>query len=115
MSAIVAPTLFYLLTRRVRWRMFALLFSFGCVSYLQRKSVTVAAVRMMPELHLTQMQIGWLEWAFILGYSSFQLPGGILGQRLGARRTFVLISLVAFLATILTPLAPFAAGVGLSV
>jgi MFS transporter, ACS family, glucarate transporter len=52
------------------------------------------------------MQIGWLEWAFVLGYAAFQLPGGVIGQSLGARRMFTVISLVAFFATILTPLAP---------
>lgn len=85
-----------------------MLFGFGCVAYLQQKSITVAAARMMPELGLSQMQIGWLEWTFVLGYAAFQLPGGIIGQRLGARRMFIVISLLAFLATILTPLAPLA-------
>jgi sugar phosphate permease len=44
----------------------------------------------------------------VLGYGLFQLPGGIFGQRLGARRTFVIIGLAAFLATIATPIAPYA-------
>jgi MFS transporter, ACS family, glucarate transporter len=83
-----------------------MLFGFGCVAYIQQKSLTVAAERMMPDLGLTQMQIGWLEWAFVLGYAAFQLPGGVIGQRLGARRMFIVIGITAFLATILTPLAP---------
>jgi ACS family glucarate transporter-like MFS transporter len=96
------------LARWIRWRIFALLFGFGCVAYLQQKSLTVAAARMMPDLGLSQMQIGWLEWAFVLGYAAFQFPGGVIGQRLGARRMFVVISLLAFSATVLTPLAPYA-------
>jgi ACS family glucarate transporter-like MFS transporter len=100
------PTPGYALAHRIRWRIFALLFSFGGVAYLQQKSLTVAAARMMPDLGLTQMQIGWLEWAFVLGYAAFQLPGGVIGQRVGARRMFIAVSSVAFLATILTPLAP---------
>ena len=52
------------------------------------KSITVAAYRMMPDLGFTQMQIGWLETAFLAGYTVMQFPGGILGQRLGARRMF---------------------------
>jgi ACS family glucarate transporter-like MFS transporter len=91
---------------RIRWRIFSFLFGFGFLAYLQQKSITVAAERMMPELGLTQLQIGWLEQAFVLGYAIFQMPGGIFGQRLGARRTFVIIGLTAFLATIATPLAP---------
>jgi ACS family glucarate transporter-like MFS transporter len=96
----------YLPAPRIRWRIFSMLFGFGFIAYLQQKSITVAAARMMPDLGLTQMQIGWLEWAFVLGYASFQLPGGIIGQRLGARRMFVIISSIALLATLLTPLAP---------
>ncbi len=60
----------------------------------------------MPNLHLSQLQIGWLEQAFVLGYALFQMPGGIFGQRFGARRTLVVIGLVAFFAMIATPIAP---------
>src|SRR5882762_8189603 len=91
---------------RIRWRIFSFLFGFGFIAYVQQKSITVAAERMMPELGLTQLQIGWLEQAFVLGYAIFQMPGGVFGQRLGARRTFVIIGLTAFLATVATPLAP---------
>jgi ACS family glucarate transporter-like MFS transporter len=91
---------------RVRWRIFSFLFGFGFIAYVQQKSITVAAASMMPELGLTQEQIGWLEQAFVLGYAIFQMPGGIFGQRLGARRTFVIIGLTAFFATVATPLAP---------
>jgi ACS family glucarate transporter-like MFS transporter len=86
------------------------MFAFGLIAYVQQKSITVAAARMMPELGLSQLQIGWLEQAFVWGYAIFQMPGGIFGQRLGARRTFVLIGLTAFLATIATPLMPNLAG-----
>ncbi|MDB6085859.1 MAG: hypothetical protein JWN43_3740 [Gammaproteobacteria bacterium] len=91
---------------RVRWRIFSFLFSFGFVAYVQQKAITVAAERMMPELGLSQLQIGWLEQAFVLGYAIFQIPGGIFGQRMGARRTFVIIGLAAFIATIAMPIAP---------
>ena len=98
----------YSLTHRVRWRIYAFLFTFGFIAYFQQKGLTVAAERIMPELGFSQMQIGWLEWAFVLGYAAFQFPGGVIGQRLGARRMFTLISSVAFLATVLTPVTPAA-------
>ena len=101
-----STTLRTALLQRVRWRIFGFLFSFGCVAYLQQKSLTIAAERIMPDLGISQMQLGWLEWAFVLGYAAFQLPGGIIGQRLGARRMFVIITSIALLATLLTPLAP---------
>jgi MFS family permease len=96
----------YALTHRVRWRIFAFLFGFAFIAYFQQKGLTVAAERMMPELGISQVQVGWLEWAFVLGYAAFQFPGGVIGQRLGARVTFTLIGVIAFLATVFTPLAP---------
>lgn len=91
---------------QVRWRIFAFLFGFGFIAYFQQKSITVAAERMMPELQFSQQQIGWIMQAFVIGYALFQLPGGLLGQKLGARAAFTLISLVAFLAMMGTALAP---------
>jgi MFS transporter, ACS family, glucarate transporter len=91
---------------RVRWRIFSFLFGFGFLAYVQSKTITVAAAHMMPDLGLSQLQIGYIEQAFVIGYAVFQMPGGVLGQRLGARLAFVVISLAAFLATIATPIVP---------
>lgn len=97
---------------RVRWRIFLFLFGFGFITYLQQRAITVAGLQMMPQLHLSQAQIGWLEEALLLGYTVLQFPGGVLGQRLGARVTFIAIGLVAVTASVATPLAPlvFAGG-----
>jgi ACS family glucarate transporter-like MFS transporter len=91
---------------RIRWRIFSFLFGFGFVAYVQQKSITVAADRIMPDLHLSQLQIGLLEQAFVVGYAFFQLPGGIFGQRVGARRAFTSIGLLAFAAMTATAVAP---------
>ncbi len=91
---------------RIRWRIFAFLFGFGLIAYVQRTGVTVAAERMMPDLQLTQLQIGWMEQAFVIGYAVFQLPGGLIGQRIGARAAFTLFGIMAFAAVMATPAAP---------
>jgi MFS transporter, ACS family, glucarate transporter len=91
---------------RIRWRIFSFLFGFGFLAYIQQKTLPVAAASMMPDLGLSQLDIGYIEQAFVIGYAIFQMPGGVLGQRLGARLTFVIIGLLAFVATIATPLAP---------
>jgi len=82
------------------------MFLFGFVAYFQQRTLSVAGYRMMPDLGLSQMQLGWLETAFLVGYTAMQFPGGVIGQRLGARMMFVLIGLLGFAATIATPLAP---------
>jgi ACS family glucarate transporter-like MFS transporter len=94
----------------VRWRIYWFLFGFGLIAYFQARSITVAGVQMMPRLGISQMQLGWLETAMIFGYTLLQFPGGLLGQRLGARLTFVIIGLIAFTATIATPLLPWVLG-----
>ena len=82
------------------------MFGFGLLAYLQQKTITVAAEQIMPTLQLSQVEIGWLEQAFVIGYALFQMPGGMFGQRFGARWTFVIISLVAFVAMMALPAAP---------
>ncbi len=99
---------------RIRWRIFAFLFGFGFLAYVQQKSLTVAAEPMMPALGLSQLEIGWLEQAFVLGYALFQMPGGIFGQHWGARRTFVVIGTMALFAMTATSVLPaLMAGAGL--
>jgi ACS family glucarate transporter-like MFS transporter len=90
---------------RVRWRIFGLIFLFSLLAYLQQKSLTITSERMMPELELSQMQIGWLESAFVGGYAAFQLAGGVFGQWLGGRRAITIISLVAAAAMLAMPVA----------
>lgn len=80
----------------------------GLIAYVQQRGLSIASYQMMPQLGLSQMQIGWLQSAFLIGYTVLQFPGGLLGQRLGARLTFVIISVLALCATIGTPLAPAA-------
>jgi sugar phosphate permease len=91
---------------RIRWWIFAFMFAFAMLSYMQRNSVAVAAQSIMPDLHITQWQIGLLNAAFTTAYALTQLPGGILGQRLGARLTYIGVGIVGLIATLATPLAP---------
>jgi ACS family glucarate transporter-like MFS transporter len=90
----------------IRWRIFGFLFAIGFLEYLQQRGLTVAAERMMPTLHFSQLQIGWLEQAFVIGYAICQLPGGVIGQRCGARWTFLgigVVSVVCIGATVIAP------------
>ncbi len=90
----------------VRWLIFACLFGFVFFAFIQRTSVAVAADRMMPELGLTQVQIGWLLTAFMASYTIFQMPAGALGQRWGAKTTLLLASVLALVATFATAALP---------
>lgn len=91
---------------RVRRVLLALIFAFAFTGYVQRTSVAVAAQRMMPELGLTQVQVGWLFTAFLITYSVFQLPGALAGQWLGGRRMLSAIGVATVVASIATGVAP---------
>ena len=91
---------------RVRWRIYLFMFGLALLAYFQQRGLAVASVKIMPELGLSQVELGWLETAFLIAYAGMQIPGGIIGQRLGARVMFVLIGTVAFVATMTMPLAP---------
>jgi ACS family glucarate transporter-like MFS transporter len=70
----------------MRWIILAAIFLLSFGAFIERLTLSVVAERMMPELGITQVQIGWLFSAFIIGYTFFQFPGGIVGLRYGARR-----------------------------
>ncbi len=76
------------------------------LSYIQRLSVQDMAETIMPSLHVSQMQIGWLATAFTAAYALAQLPGGIFSQHFGARRALVAVGVLGFIATLAFPLAP---------
>jgi len=93
---------------RVRWWIFLYMFLFPLLCYVQRNSLTIATDQVKAQLHVSQLQVFLLTSAFMVMYTALQLPGGVLGQRWGARRTFVLIGALGCLAMMATSLAPFA-------
>ena len=68
-----------------RWNILALLTLISVITYVDRVNISVAARQMMPALGLTQLQMGYVFSAFVLGYALFQIPGGWLGDRWGSR------------------------------
>jgi ACS family glucarate transporter-like MFS transporter len=98
---------------RVRSLVFLLIFGFAVASYLQRQGIGIAAGRMMPELGLSQEQIGAILNAFLVVYAVCQVPGALFGQRFGARLTLSLIGILSVAAGLLTASAPLFASAGL--
>ena len=69
----------------VRWFLVIWLFVLGAVSYLDRVNISIAGTAIAAEYHLTQVQLGSIFSAFLLGYAFFQTPGGWLADKLGSR------------------------------
>lgn len=87
-------------------RIVALLTLFSFVAYFERTNISVAATFMMPELGLTQIQMGQIFSSFLVGYTLFQIPAGILGDRFGPRVVLAMAALVWAVTTALTGLLP---------
>lgn len=90
----------------VRWRIYGLLLIVITLTFIDRFNMNVAAKYIQQEYSLSNIEIGSLLSAFVLGYALFQAPGGWLGDRFGARRilTIAIVWWSAF--TALTAVAP---------
>ncbi|ALA59646.1 MFS transporter [Nitrospira moscoviensis] len=69
----------------MRWLILTLLFCISVVTYIDRVNISVTARQMMPAFGLTDQEMGWIFSAFVTGYALFQIPGGWLADRWGAR------------------------------
>ncbi len=90
----------------VRWRIVALLAGFSLVSYALRTNISIAAALMRSELHLSQIQLGQVFSAFLIGYAIFQVPAGALGDRFGPRLVLTVAAIIWGLTTLMTGALP---------
>jgi ACS family glucarate transporter-like MFS transporter len=65
---------------------------------------------MIADLGLSEMQLGTVLSAFALGYTIFQFPGGLFGDRVGPRLAVTWMALAWGLLTLLCGLVPGGAG-----
>ncbi|GGJ88617.1 MFS transporter [Pseudomonas matsuisoli] len=75
------------------------------ITYLDRVNVSTAAVGFGAEFDLTKTEIGIIFSAFAYPYLVFQIIGGWVSDRFGAKRTLVVCGMVWAGATALTGLA----------
>src|SRR5664279_2611192 len=74
-----------------RQRVMILLFFLMLITYLDRITISVVAVRIKTAFHLSNTQFGWVLSAFVLAYALFEIPTGIMGDRLGQRKVLLRI------------------------
>ena len=63
------------------------------ITYIDRVSISFAGPQMRTDLGLSQTQFGWVLAAFAWAYALFEIPGGWLGDRMGARKVLARIVL----------------------
>ena len=93
-------------TSAVRWRILAILVAMSFISYFLRTNLSFAGPEMMRDLGLSEIQWGYVLAAFTAGYTLFQFPGGLLGDRFGPRRVLAAIALLWAVTTVATSLVP---------
>ena len=71
---------------RVRWFLIFWLFILSAVAFLDRVNISIAGGSIADEYHLSNVQLGWVFSAFLVGYALMQTPGGWLADRLGSRK-----------------------------
>src|SRR6266403_5776422 len=72
------------------------------ITYIDRVNVSTASAVFRKDLNLSNTQVGLVFSAFAYPYLVFQIIGGWVGDRFGARRTLTVSAVIWAVATLLT-------------
>jgi MFS transporter, ACS family, glucarate transporter len=100
---------------KVRWLLLFWIFVMSAITYLDRVNISISGRRIAEEYHFSEVQLGWVFSAFVVGYALFQVPGGWLADRFGARRVLTAGALWWAALTAATALVPPHVGAALLV
>ncbi|MFZ0499926.1 MAG: MFS transporter [Steroidobacteraceae bacterium] len=89
-----------------RWVVVFATFAIAAVSYLDRNNIAMAASSIQREFHLSNVQLGGVFSAFILGYALTQPLAGRVADRIGASRAIAIAILWWSVFTALLPAIP---------
>jgi len=96
---------------RSRWVVVFATFVIAAVSYLDRNNIAIAASSIQQEFHLSNVQLGGVFSAFILGYALTQPIAGRVADRIGASHAIAAgILWWSLFTTLLPAIPPTAAG-----
>src|SRR5437867_1056916 len=79
------------LPTHVRYWVIVFAVALAVVTYIDRVCISQAAPLITRDLKLSREQMGYVFSAFTLAYAIFEIPGGYLGDRMGARRVLMRI------------------------
>ncbi|MFT4068480.1 MFS transporter [Paraburkholderia sp.] len=71
-----------------RWFIVALLFLAGVINYLDRAALSITAPLIQKDLNFSHAQMGVVFSSFFIGYALFNFVGGLLSDKVGAKRVF---------------------------
>jgi sugar phosphate permease len=76
---------------KVRYLVLAAACSLAVLTYIQRQGFVAGTPYIKKDLGLNDEQMGYLGSVWLVAYGLFQVPGGLLGDRLGARLLLTLL------------------------
>jgi len=76
---------------RVRYLVLVAACVLALLTYINRLGFTRAAPEIKSSLDLTDEHMGYLAAVFLVAYGIFQVPGGMLGDRIGARNLLTIL------------------------
>jgi len=71
--------------KNLRWIIVALLFMATGLSFLDRQVLSLAIIKIKDEFHMTDVEYGWINTAFLLSYAIMFTLGGWLIDKFGTR------------------------------
>jgi sugar phosphate permease len=75
----------------VRYQVLAVACCLALLTYLNRLGFGVAAAEIKHDLGFNDEQMGYLASSFLLAYGLFQMPGGMLADRIGGRNLLTVL------------------------
>lgn len=75
---------------RIRWVLIFWMFVVSAIAYLDRVNISIAGPTITQEFHLSNVELGYVFSAFVLGYALFQTPGGRIADRVGPRKVLTI-------------------------
>ena len=97
----------------LRWVLIFWVFLMGAISFLDRVNISIAGSAVQKDFGITDVQMGWVFFAFVIGYALFQTVGGRLADRFGPRKVVTIGVLWWSVFTTATALVPTGFGVSL--
>jgi ACS family glucarate transporter-like MFS transporter len=101
----------------VRWQMILILMGFAGLNHFHRQSLPSVVTTVMHDCQFTDIDMGWIYFAFLLGYVLFMVAGGWLADWCGGKRTLIvsglgtaaLVAATGLCGYIVVPIVAFAA------
>ena len=76
---------------KIRYWVVVFAIALSIITYIDRVCISLAAPAITKDLKLTDTEMGWALSLFAIAYAAFEIPGGWLGDKLGARSVLMRI------------------------